>query len=255
MAQADRVYTVGVVPQYSAPKIFTIWRPILKELKTKTGLDFKLKMARSIPEFEKRFEKGEFDFAYMNPYHLLIANKKQGYVPLVKDVKRKLYGILVVHKDSSIKKVEELQGKKVAFPAPNALGASLLQRSDLKIKYNIDIKPKYVKTHDAVYMNVALGKVSAGGGVYKTFKKQPPEVQKQLRVIYETSKTAPHPIAAHPKVDQAVQAKVKHALIELGQTDKGHALLSKIPMKQIGPASLQDYLPLNTLGIEAFYNQ
>lgn len=253
VAKAEKVYSIGVVPQYSAPEIFTIWKPILQELEQSTGLKFHLKTSRNIPAFEQEFEKGEFDFAYMNPYHLLVANKAQGYLPMVKDVGRKLSGIIVVRKDRDFNNVGDLQNKKVAFPAPNALGASLLPRTELKKKYHTDIKAKYVKTHNAVYMNVVLGKTDAGGGVYKTFNKQPPEVQEQLRVIYETTKMAPHPIAAHPSVEAAVIIKVQKALLALGQNEQGKALLKKIPIKQIGQASLADYQPLQALGLEEFY--
>jgi phosphonate transport system substrate-binding protein len=61
----------------------------------------------------------------MNPYHAIRANKKHGYAPLVRDVGRSLFGIIVVKKDSPIETVSELDGEIVAFPAPNALGAAL----------------------------------------------------------------------------------------------------------------------------------
>ena len=78
---ADKVYSFGVVPQFDSRHIHSIWQPILEEIQQLTGLKFYLSGSSSIPEFEKEFAKGTFDFVYMNPYHILMANKKQGYLP------------------------------------------------------------------------------------------------------------------------------------------------------------------------------
>ena len=256
LAESDeKSYTFGIVPQFDARRIHSIWRPILDELQQRTGLKFSLRGASSIPVFEQEFAKGDFDFAYMNPYHILVANQKQGYLPLVRDIGRKLYGIVVVRKDSPINKVEDLDDKQVAFPAPNALGASLLPRSAFINTYHIDIKPKYVSTHTSVYLNVVMGEVAAGGGVQKTLSQQRPEVRDALRVLYETPRVSPHPVSAHSRVDKKTRLQVKQALLDMGSTEKGKALLAKIPMKKIGPADIKDYAPIGKLGLESIYQE
>ena len=119
-------YTVGIVPQFETNRLYKIWRPILDELEQRTGLRFTLKGSTNIPDFENEFMSGSFDFAYMNPYHIMMASESEGYIPLVRDVGRTLNGVLVVRKDNAIRTVKELNHKKVAFPSPNAVGASLL---------------------------------------------------------------------------------------------------------------------------------
>lgn len=250
---SEHVYSVGVVPQFEARKLHGIWRPILDHIEQKTGYRFKLRGAPTIPEFEREFIAGKFDFAYMNPYHLVIANDKAGYVPLVRDHGRQLFGVLVVSKASGINDPAALNGKTVAFPAPNALGASLQMRQELKDKFGVTVDPKYVKTHDSVYLHVLLGEAVAGGGVQKTLGRQKPEYRQNLRIIHRTEKVSPHPLAALPAVPEAVRKRVTEALLELGRSKEGAALLKKIPMKQIGVAEMEDYAPLRTMGLERFY--
>lgn len=127
---AAEPYAFGIVPQYDQRQLFEIWKPLLDELQKRTGLSFRLASVPAIPAFEKEFMNGSYDFAYMNPYHVLKANKSQSYAPLVRD-RVALRGILVVRKDSPVTKLSELNNKIVAFPSPNALGASLLMRADL----------------------------------------------------------------------------------------------------------------------------
>lgn len=253
VGQQAKAYTVGIVPQFDARHIYEIWRPILDTLEQKTGIQLILQGAPTITDFEVEFNRGDFDFAYMNPYHILVANDSQGYEPLVRDVGKLLQGILVVHKDSPIQSPEELGGKTISFPAPNALGASLLLRADLHDLFNIDFIPRYVKTHSSVYLNVALGLVDAGGAVQKTLLQQPAATRDALRVLYRTRKLPPHPFCAHPRVPIVVQNKIKMALIDLGSSEQGRRLLAKIPVKEIGLASMEDYQPLTAMGLDRFY--
>lgn len=253
--EAKKIYTVGIVPQYEFSKLHSIWQPILNYLEKETGYQFKLKGSPNIPEFEKEFIQGKFDFAYMNPYHLVVANEIAGYQPLLRDHGRKLYGVLVAMKDSQIKTPADLNGKKIAFPAPNALGASLQIRQELVDKFNIKFTPIYVKTHDNVYMNVLLGKTMAGGGVQKTLTQQVPQFRDALKVIHTTKKVPPHPFAALPSVPVVVKEKVTQALLNFGESLNGKTKLSRIPMKQIGPASIEDYEPIKALGLERYYKQ
>lgn len=247
------VYAFGVVPQFEARRLHAIWSPILKQLNDRTGYRFALKGAPTIADFEKAFMRGDYDFAYMNPYHYIIANKTQRYQPLLRDQGKKLFGVLVVRKDSHINDVSQLDGQKIAFPSPNALGAALQMRQELHDIFHIQIQPVYVKTHDSVYLNVLLGKTQAGGGVQKTLRSKPQAYQQSLKIIHKTRQVAPHPIVVHPRVPQKVKQAVFDAFLAMGRTEAGKKQLAKIPIKQIGAATHADYVPLLEMKLERFY--
>lgn len=249
----DRTYTVGVVPQFEIRRIAEIWEPILAAVSERAGIALALAATPSIPRFEAAFAAGDFDFAYMNPYHLIVAHREQGYRPLVRDVGRTLYGIIVVRKGSPLTRVEELDGRTIAFPAPNALGAALIPRAEFARKFHINVTPRYVKSHTSVYLNVATRQTDAGGGVQKTLEQQAPEIRNALRILYKTTEVAPHPLAAHPRVAPAVQKAVQSAFLAMGDGEKGRALLAGIPIRKIGKASLEDYAPLAEMGLDDFY--
>nr|WP_319494863.1 phosphate/phosphite/phosphonate ABC transporter substrate-binding protein [uncultured Desulfobacter sp.] len=254
-AETGKVFIVGIVPQFEARKLHGIWRPVLDLLEARTGYRFKLKGSQTIPDFEGEFIQGKFDFAYMNPYHLVIANQKAGYIPLVRDCGRQLFGVLVVAKNSGISDPASLNGKTVAFPAPNALGACLQIRQELQDIFGVTVNPKFVKTHDSVYLNVLLGETVAGGGVQKTLQRQKKEYRDNLKVIHTTQKVAPHPFAALPSVPPEIRKRVQEAFLSMGQEEDTKVLLEKIPIKKIGKASLDDYKPLLDMGLERYYQQ
>ncbi|MEG3639052.1 phosphate/phosphite/phosphonate ABC transporter substrate-binding protein [Magnetococcus sp. PR-3] len=248
-----RIYSFGVVPQFEPRKLAAIWRPILTEVEKLTGLHLHMTGSPDINEFERGFLRGDFDFAYMNPYHAVLAAKHQGYLPILRDHGRKLSGVLVVAKDSPITHIKELQGQTIAFPSPNALGASLLMRYELAEQHGLTVEPLYVKTHSSVYLHVALGQAVAGGGVLGTLKRQKPAVKSRLKVFYTTRKMPPHPITAHKRISPKVRQQIQQAFLKLGQSKKGQAMLANIPMKRMGVAAQKDYAVLNDWQLEHYY--
>ncbi|QIR15496.1 phosphate/phosphite/phosphonate ABC transporter substrate-binding protein [Shewanella aestuarii] len=251
--QAEKVYSFGVVPQFESIKIHQIWRPILDILEQETGYKFNLVGSSNISKFEQEFSQGKFDFAYMNPYHMVMANDYAGYLPIVRDNGRMLYGILVVKKDSDITTPAQLNGQTIAFPSPNALGASLLMRQELQDNFGVSFNSNYVKTHDSVYINVLLGEAAAGGGVQKTLNNQKPQFKEALRIIHKTQEVVPHPIAVLPSVPVEVVNRVREALLKIGGLEQGRQLLEEIPMKKIGPANMDEYITLKEIDLDRFY--
>jgi len=249
---AAETYTFAVTPQFEHRKLFAIWKPIVAELEKRTGLSFTLITNLSLEEYEQEVGKGTPDFIYVNPYLILQENKSQGYIPLVRDL-TPIHGMLVVRKDSPIRQVSDLNGKTVAFPSPNALGAGLLLRADLDQIFHIKVVPVYVKSHTSAYMHVLNGLSEAGGGMNKTLLEQEKSLQDMLRVIYTTREAPSPPIAAHPRVPTEAREKVRRAFLDMAATPQGLAMLAKIPMKQPVSASLDEYLALRKWKLDAYW--
>ncbi|NOZ09429.1 MAG: phosphate/phosphite/phosphonate ABC transporter substrate-binding protein [Gammaproteobacteria bacterium] len=240
------------MPQFEQRRLFRIWRPILDELEKQTGLNFEFIGTAKIAAFEQSFMAGKFDFVYMNPLHIIKAKDDQGYIPLVRDGSRQLKGVMVVHRGSPIRSIEELRGVQVDFPAPNALGASILNRADFS-KRKISIIPRYVQTHSSVYLHVAKGISTAGGGVASTLQAQKKSVRDQLRVIHTTRGIAPHPFSVHPRVPADHRRSVELALRKMASTPQGQHLLDAVPMKKLVRAKLSDYRAIKDWKLESYY--
>jgi phosphonate transport system substrate-binding protein len=250
---SKKVLKIGIVPQFSSKRILSIWSPIIKELEIATGYSIQIVGTPSIPKFEAELAKGTYDIAYANPYHSVIANKQQGYEAILFDGSKKLFGVLAVRSDDEIKNIVDLNGEILSFPAPNALGASLLMRTELKNIHQLEIEPLYVKTHTNVYLNVVEGKTRAGGGVMRTFNELSDDIKAKLRIFYSTQKVPSHPIIVHPRVEASVVKILTEALLEMGTTENGKSMLAKIPIKEIKATEQSEYDLLEDMGMEDFY--
>jgi len=251
-AKAAQTHKFDVVPQFTAARIYGSWSPLLQRVGTASGLCFELRVAPSIPEFEQKLLQGEPAFAFVNPYHAVLAHKKQRYAPLLSDGEEMLKGILVVRQDSPIRQLQELQGKTLAFPAPNSFAATLLIRAELA-KKKIDTQTQFVKTHSNVYRTVIQGEVAGGGGVNNTLDSELPEVRQQLRVLHETASYYPHPVVTHPSVSPAIRERFFKAFSSLSQDDSGRKMLDAVGINKPIPVNYQKhYKVLEDLGLEKF---
>ena len=222
-------YTFAVVPQFHSQTLFKTWSPILKKLSAETGIKFKLTGHSAFAGFESELSTGKYDFAYVNPYHAVMANKTQRYDAILSDTEHKAQGILVTKKTSNVN-IGALRGSEIAFPSPNTLASSILMRSDLKKKYKLDVKPQYLKTHADVYMGIYQGTFKAGSGVVKTFNKLNPRIKSQLKIVHRTEKIPAHPIVAHSRIPQTVRNKVIAAFQKMSKDPAMKPMLGKIPV-------------------------
>ena len=245
------VLKVYVVPHYNPAQIHADWTPLLKRLSQDTALTLQLAVMPSIPQFEQALLKGIPDNVLVNPYHAGMAKSAKAYMPFLRAAKP-LMGTLLVRQDSSYQSVQDLKGKEIGFPAPNAFGASLFLRA-LLTDAKVNFTEKYLNTHGNVYRHILNGTVAAGGGINLTLNEEPIEIRSQLRVLYQTPASAPHPLMAHPRVASKKIEALGNAIMALRREPLGMQLLKQVRMPEPTIADYErDYLPLEKLEIEKF---
>lgn len=209
----------GIVPQQSPLKLAKKWLKITEYLSKQTGQNIIFKTENSIPKFQEKLYNGEYQLAYMNPYHFIIAQKKQNYSAKVR-AKKMIRGIIVSKEDKL--DTSKLAGKTFLFPAPKAFAATLLTKYEFKQKFGFDIdkqaKVLYVNSHDSVYKGVSRGIGDFGGGIERTFNNfQDKNDKKNIGKIYITDSYPSHPIAFHPSVDALTVEKITKAFLNMPQ--------------------------------------
>lgn len=241
-------YNFAVVPQQSAQQLAKTWQPVFDEVYRLSGVELLFTTAPSIPDFEQRLSEGEYDFAYMNPYHYTVYSGAPGYRAFAKSENKRIKGILVVHQDSPYQSLADLNGQQLAFPAPLAFAATVLPRSHLQ-QADVTYSPFFVRTHDSVYLNVAQHNFAAGGGIYRTFNNMPEEVKNQLRVLWESPGYTPHALASHPGIPSDDREKISAAFYQLKQTEAGQALLKTLGISGFERAADADWDDVRALNI------
>ena len=242
-------YTIGIVPQHAPKVIAQAWQPLLSLIKEETGHNIRFKTAKDIPTFERALAAGEYDFAYMNPYHFVVFNQSPGYRAMARQRDKAIKGIIVVHQSSTINTLSDLQGKTIAFPAPAAFAATIIPRATLATR-NITHTPTFVHSHDSVYLNVQRGFFEAGGGIIRSLEASPTEVKNHLRILWESQPFTSHAIASHPRVPAEHKEQITAFLLSLKDNQNHEEVLFSLHMKGFERAKDSDWDDVRALNID-----
>ena len=251
-ATAKAALQFGVVPQFPAEQIHRDWFPLLRQLSQQSGIELELKLFPNIPAFEQALFSGQLDIAYANPYHAVMAQKSEGYLPFLRDNSTQLTGILLTPNEGGISDLAQLQQKEIAFPAPNAFGASLLLRAWLSEKEKLRFTPRYVKTHSNVFRQVISKMVPAGGAIRQTLQREPAEIQAQLKILYETPGFPSHPLIHHPRVPPSQAQQLQQRLLQMAREANTQPMLAAAGLAKPVACSDGEYAPLQRLGLERY---
>lgn len=248
---APKEYIVGIHPLYNPKRLVELYGPIVDHLNAVLPqAHFRLEASRNYEEFERKLYDKYFDFAMPNPYQT-VRSLKHGYHVFGKMGDDEMFrGIVLVRKDSAIHKVSDLKGKKVSFPAPTALAATMMTQYYLHthgIDVNRDIESLYVGSQESSIMNVLRGHVVAGATwtvPWNTFKLENPKMAAQLKVKWQTESLPNNGWVVRDDVQPTLAEKVSKVLVGLNRTQAGRAMLKKLGITRFEYATEETYKPV-----------
>lgn len=184
---------------------------------------------------------GDIDFARLGPVSYVVAKQRNPSLLLLAGEEhegdKEFPAVIVVDKDSPIKKVADLRGKRFAFGDPSSTSGRYLPQAEL-VKAGVTAKNlysfEYLGRHDKVVFAVASGRFDAGGTNANTFAKY--AESKHLRELVRYPSPT-HAWAARGKLDPAVVKALRKALLDM--TDE--RLKELIDRNGFLPATDADY--------------
>jgi phosphonate transport system substrate-binding protein len=238
----------GITPHQSPTELGKNWVPISQYLSQRTGYQIQFKTSKDLSAFLKDAEAGVFDLLYINPYYFTKAQKAAGYSVTAKDGGTPLIGIIVARKDGP-KNIKSLQGAKIATHDVAAFMTSYVRYGYLQDN-GVQIEPVGVGSLESVYLTIDKGLFPAGISIQRAFGLLDPEKQAHFNILWKSDPLPPFAYAAHPRVAPNVIEQVRQALLAMGENTEGRALLSKVNIKAIIPASDKDFDAMRRLKME-----
>lgn len=105
--------------------------------------------------------------------------------------------------------------------------ATVLTQSALN-EEQVAFTPKYVSSHDSIYLNIVKRIYPAGRGILRTFNNVTPEIRGQFRILLSTKGFTLQTIVTHPRITATKNQKLQHALQSRVQDVAGKTLLNSI---------------------------
>jgi phosphonate transport system substrate-binding protein len=248
------VYTLAIIPSAPPVTLHKQWFPFVERLSRETGLEFRLKLYERMAEFERDIWNGEPDFIFSSPIQAVVAHKAQGYLPLVRGGSPVAVG-LFVRKDSPLKSIDDLAGKKVSFVGNKNICSVFIRHLLAKHKDKLTFANEYAGSTRNVIISVLLGKSDAGAVFVPELARESEETRNQLREILVTPEISSHPLCAHPRVPRTTQEAVKKATIAIAATRNGALLLKSLRLADPVVADYErDYRTLEEIDITGLTN-
>jgi phosphonate transport system substrate-binding protein len=149
-------------------------------------------------------------------------------------------GVIAVPEDSPLRSLADLQGRRVAFPSPDAFVAYAVPKVALDAA-GIRTEAVFAGNQDGALAQLRARRVDAAA-VNSRFLAQYAEREGQrYRALYESESFAELPVIVHPRVPKEQAEAIRRALVGMQSDPRAAPLLQALKFPGFAPAGERDY--------------
>ena len=213
----------NVLNQRSVALTAQYWNPILTYVAKKSGVPVELKLAKTTKEGNAIAERGEYDFLYTNHFFTPERNKL-GFKVIARPAGPGIRSQIVVPQDSSVKTLQDLGGKEVAFVTPDGFTGYWLPM-DALLKAKVDVKVVFTGNQEASSAQLKVNKVAAAGVNSSIMSRYSRRESFEYRALWTSDIYQDLCIMANPKVPANKVAAVRAAFVGMAKDPEGLKIL------------------------------
>lgn len=241
---------VQFVPSVQANKIEAKAKPLAKLLSKKLGIPVHVTVSTDNTALVESMASKKVDVGFLPSDAYVLAHKRKAADPLLQAMRydydepsgkqnpnkldSKYQSMIIVRKNSKIKSIKDLKGKKIAIQDPTSTSGYILPVAELYKKgINVvkDDNLVNVKGHDQGVVSVLNGDTDAAF-VFKDARnlvaKDEPNVFKEVKPIYFTKKVPNDTISVRSDMSSAFRKKLAKSMKEIVKTKEGAKILNNI---------------------------
>lgn len=237
-AQAQQVFRVTTIPEEAATEQMRKFTPLANYLEKQLGVKVEFTPVSDYPAAVEALVNKKVDLAWLGGFTYVQANIRAGgkIVPLAqREEDTKFQSVFISKTDSGIKSLADMKGKQISFGSQSSTSGHLMPRSFL-LAANINPEKDFARiaysgAHDATIASVVSGKVDAAAldiTVWKKFVNENKVDTKAVDVFFTTPGYFNYNWSVHADMPQAMQDKVKAALLALSPSVPEQAEILKL---------------------------
>lgn len=241
--------TVQFVPSQNAGTLEAKAKPLEKLLSKELGIPVKVSVSTNYNTIVEAMKSKKVDVGFLPPTAYTLAHDQKATDLLLqaqrfgvkedgsasKELVDSYKSEILVKKDSKIKSLKDLKGKKIALQDVTSTAGYTFPLAMLKNEAGInatkDMKIVNVKGHDQAVISLLNGDVdlmTVFNDARNTVKKDQPNVFKDTRILKLTQAIPNDTISVRPDMDKDFQEKLKKAFIDIAKSKEGHKIISEV---------------------------
>jgi phosphate/phosphite/phosphonate ABC transporter binding protein len=241
----------GFTPVLGEAQMRAEFDPLAAYLSDAIGQKVILYVAKDYGDLRTQMENGTVDIGSFSPFAYVDA-MRGGKIRIIAqsiiDGTTTYRGVIVARKDSGLKTMGDLQGKRFAFVDPKSASGYVYPRAML-IEKGLNPKTYFKETifagdHNSVIAAVLNGRVDAGAiyeGALAVAKAHGVPTENLVTLV--STDPIPHDaIAVGTGLDEALAKKIQTALVDMDKTEAGRQIIANSKKKLTGHVVAEDSL-------------
>lgn len=260
-AYKKAILRIGFVPSENWAQMAQKVAPLLEDLSRRVGMKAVSFVAQDYPGVVEAMKHRKVDAAFLAPLPSVMAEREANGRILLKATRYKrefYYSAIIVRRDSGLRTLKDLQGRKFAFGDPYSMAGTIFPKAMLRDAgidpdrdlvsvplhggHDATVLAVFNRTADAgaVFANDPVGKEGAWSFFLKTA-----EEQSQIMPIAFSRPIPNDTFTVRADLDQDVVARLKAALLAMSSTP---GLLHEIyHLDGLKEAKYEDYEPVREI--------
>lgn len=237
-AQSQSVLRVSTIPEEAATEQIRKFTPLSNYLSQQLGMRVEFTPVNDYPAAVEALVNKRVDLVWLGGFTYVQANRRSGgkIVPLAqREEDTRFQSVFIAKTDSGIKSLTDLKGKQVSFGSASSTSGHLMPRSFL---LQAGVEPErdfrrvaFSGAHDATIASVVSGRVDAAAldiTVWRKFVEENRVDTKAVDVFYSTPPFFNYNWSVHADMPQALQTRIKNALLGLDPANPEHAEILRL---------------------------
>ncbi len=254
--KSDKPLIIGLLPEQNIFHQLERYDPLAKYISSKIGMKIELKVLPRYGNIINNFVSENMDGAFFGSFTYALAHSKLGLEVIARPEGTEgistYHGLLFARKDSGIRNIKDMAGKRLAFVDKATTAGYLLPLAYFK-KHGIDNYRNYLKetyfagTHEDVINDVLDRKTDIGAAKNTVFYRLAEQDKRILNdlIIFERSPEVPeNGLAMRKDIDISVRTKMKEILLDMHNDPDGKKVLKDFGASRFVPTSNDDYKPV-----------
>ena len=253
---AQKKLLIGLIPEMNIFKQKERFKLLGDYLSKKAGIPVEFTILSRYGNIIESFTTEKMDGAFFGSFTGALAIQKLSVVPLARPVNldgsSTYKGYLFARKDSGIKTIGDMKGKKMAFVEKATTAGYIFPLAWLKdhgVKSPDGFFSEYYFTgsHDAAILAVLNNRANIGAAkhsMYDRVRKEEPRIDQELVILAQSPEVPSNGLCVRKDLDPKVMAALKGALLSLHSEPEGKAVLGKFGALRFIETTAKDYQPV-----------